>query len=69
MVPGVLKTMEVSAVTVVSGAIISYGMVKYRSKSVGFIGSVLAFIIGSFIASYSTIDATSTRITKSATSY
>ena len=40
-VPGVLKTMEVIGVILVSGAIITYGIVQYRSKSVGFTGIVL----------------------------
>ena len=48
MVPGVLKTTEVGAAPVVSGVIITYGIVKYRSKPVGFIGSVLAFYLMRF---------------------
>ena len=68
-VPGVLKTMEVIGVILVSGAIITYGIVQYRSRSVGFTGIVLAVITGCFIASYSIVDATGTRITESAISY
>ena len=68
-VPGVLKTTEVIGVIMVSGAIITYGIAQYRSKSVGFTGIVLAVITGCFIASYSIVDATGTRITESAISY
>jgi len=68
-VPGVLKTTEVIGVILVSGAIITYGIVQYRTKSVGFTGIVLALITGCFIASYSIVDATGTRITQSAISY
>ena len=68
-VPGVLKTMEVIGVIMVSGAIITYGVAQYRTKSVGFTGIILAVITGCFIASYSIIDATGTRITQSAISY
>ena len=41
-VPGVLQTMEVIGVIMVSGAIITYGVVQYRTKSVGFTGIILA---------------------------
>ena len=67
--PGILTTMEVIGVILVSGAIITYGIVQYRSKSVDFIGIILAVVTGCFIASYSIVDATGTRITQSAISY
>lgn len=67
--PGVLQTLEVIGVIMVSGAIITFGIVQYRTKSVGFIGIVLAVIAGCFIASYSIVDAAGTRITQSAISY
>ena len=53
----------------VSGAIITYGIARYRAKSVGFSGIKLAVIIGCVIASYSIVDAAGTRITQSAISY
>ena len=68
-VPAVLKTTDVIGVIMVSGAIMTYGIVQYRTKSVGFIGIVLAVITGCFIASYSIVDAAGTRITQSAISY
>ena len=68
-VPGVLQTMEVIGVIMISGAIITYGFVQYRTKSVGFTGIILAVITGFFIASYSIVDAEGTRITQSAISY
>jgi drug/metabolite transporter (DMT)-like permease len=68
-VPGGLRTTEVIGVIMVSGAIMTYGIAQYRSKSVGFNGIVLAVITGCFIASYSIVDATGTRITESAISY
>lgn len=68
-VPGILKTMEVVGVILVSGAIINYGIAQYRTKSVGFTGIVLAVITGCFIASYSIVDAAGTRLTGSAISY
>ena len=68
-VPDVLQIMEVIGVIMISGAIITYGIVQYRTKSVGFTGIILAVITGFFIASYSIIDAEGTRITESAISY
>ncbi len=68
-VPGVLKTMEVVGVIMVSGAIITYGIAQYRNKSVSFTGIVLAVITGCFIASYSVVDAIGARITQSAISF
>ncbi len=65
-VPGVLKTTEVLGIILVSGAIITFGIVQYRTKSVGFTGIVLAIITGCFIASYSIVDAAGARITQSA---
>ena len=53
----------------ISGAIITYGIVQYRTKSVGFTGIILAVITGFFIACYSIVDAEGTRITESAISY
>ena len=41
-VPGVLKTMEVIGVILVSGAIITYGIVQYRTKSVGFLSNAVS---------------------------
>ena len=69
MVPGILQTMEVIGVFMISGAIMIYGIVQYRTKSVGFTGIILAVITGFFIASYSIVDAEGTRIAKSAMSY
>ena len=68
-VPGVLKTLEVIGVFLISGAIITYGIEQYRTKSVGFNGIMLAVITGCFIASYSIVDAAGTRIMQSAISY
>ncbi|MBL6596468.1 MAG: EamA family transporter [Candidatus Puniceispirillum sp.] len=68
-VPGVLKPMEIVGVVMVSGAIMAYGIAQYRNKSVGITGIVLAVITGCFIASYSIVDATGTRLTQSAISY
>ena len=68
-VPGVLKPMEVIGVIMVSGAIMTYGIVQYRNKAVGITGIVLAVITGCFIASYSIVDAAGTRLTQSAISY
>ena len=68
-VPGVLKPMEVIGVIMVSGAIMTYGIVQYRNKAVGVTGIVLALITGCFIASYSIVDAVGTRLTQSAISY
>ena len=68
-VPGVLKTLEVIDVILISGATITYGMAQYRTKSVGFPGIILAVITGCFIASYSIVDAAGTRITQSAIGY
>ena len=68
-VPGVLQTMEVIGVIMISGAIMTYGIVQYRAKSIGFTGTMLAVITGFFIASYSIVDAEGTRITQSAISY
>ena len=69
MVPGILQTMEVIGVIMISGAIMIYGIVQYRTKSVGFAGIILAIITGFFIASYSIVDAEGTRIAQSAISY
>ena len=69
MVPGILQTMEVIGVFMISGAIMIYGIVQYRTKSVGFTGIILAVITGFFIACYSIVDAEGTRIAKSAMSY
>ena len=68
-VPGVLQIMEVIGVIMISGAILTYGFIQYRTKSVGFTGIILAVITGFFIASYSIVDAEGTRITQSAISY
>ena len=68
-VPGVLKPIEVIGVVMVSGAILTYGIIQYRHKDVGVIGILLAFIAGCFIASYSIIDASGARITQSAVSF
>jgi drug/metabolite transporter (DMT)-like permease len=67
--PSVLQIMEVTGVIMISGAIITYGIVQYRAKSVGFTGIILAVVTGFFIASYSIIDAEGSRITQSAISY
>ena len=69
MVPGTLQSGEVIGVIMVSGAIITYGIAQYRTKSVGFTGIVLAVVTGCFIASYSMVGAVGTRITQSAISY
>ena len=69
IVPGTLKSGEVIGVIMVSGAIITYGIAQYRTKTVGFTGIVLAVVTGCFIASYSMVDAVGTRITQSAISY
>ena len=68
-VPGVLQTMEVMGVIMISGAIMTYGIAQYRSNSAGFTGIILAVITSFFIASYSIVDAEGTRITQSAISY
>ena len=68
-VPGFLQIMEVIGVIMISGAIMTYGIIQYRTKSVGFTGIILAVITGFFIASYSIVDAEGTRITQSAVSY
>ena len=68
-VPGVLKPMEVIGVVVVSGAIMTYGIIQYRHKDVGVTGIALAFVAGCFIASYSIVDASGARITQSAISF
>ena len=68
-IPSVLKPIEVAGVVMVSGGIITFGFVQYRSKSVGTNGILLAFITGCFIASYSVVDATGARITQSAISF
>ena len=68
-VPGILQTMEVIGVIMISGAIMIYGIAQYRTKSVGFTGIILAVITGFFIASYSIVDAEGTRIAQSAISY
>lgn len=68
-VPSALETMEVIGVVLVSGAIMTYGIVQYRLKDVGATGIVLAFVAGCFIASYSIVDAIGARITQSAVSF
>lgn len=68
-VPGILQTMEVIGVIMISSAIMTYGIVQYRTKSVGLTGIILAIITGFFISSYSIVDAEGTRITQSAISY
>ena len=68
-VPGFLQIMEVIGVIMISGAIMTYGIIQYRTNSFGFTGIILAVITGFFIASYSIIDAEGTRITQSAVSY
>jgi drug/metabolite transporter (DMT)-like permease len=69
MVPGILQTMEVIGVIMISGSIMIYGIAQYRTRSVGFTGIILAVITGFFIASYSIVDAEGTRIAQSAISY
>ena len=68
-VPSALRPMEVFGVAMVSGAIMTYGIVQYRHKDVGVTGIVLAFLAGCFIASYSVVDAIGARITQSAISF
>ena len=68
-VPGFLQIMEVIGVIMISGAIMTYGIIQYRTNSFGFTGIILAVITGFFIASYSLVDAEGTRITQSAVSY
>ena len=68
-VPGFLQIMEVIGVIMISGAIMTYGIIQYRTNSFGFTGIILAVITGFFIASYSIVDAEGTRITQSAVSY
>ena len=68
-VPGVLNPMEVIGVVMVSGAIMTYGIVQYRHKDVGVTGIALAFVAGCFIASYSIVDASGARIAQSAISF
>ena len=69
MVPGVLQTREIIGVIMISGAIMIYGILQYRARTIGFTGIILAVITGFFIASYSIVDAEGTRITQSAISY
>lgn len=69
MVPGILQTMEVIGVIMISGSVMIYGIAQYRTRSVGFTGIILAVITGFFIASYSIVDAEGTRIAQSAISY
>ena len=68
-VPGILQAMDLLGIVLVSGAIMAYGIVQYRSNSVAFNGIVLAFVTGFFIASYSIVDAVGARITQSAISF
>ena len=68
-VPGTLQPMEVIGVLMVSGAILIYGLAQYRSAAVGLTGIILAVITGCFIAAYSIVDATGTRLAQSAVGY
>ena len=67
--PGTLVPMEILGVIMVSGAIITYGVAQYRRAAVGLTGILLACATGCFIASYSIVDATGTRIATSAIAY
>ena len=69
VVPGVLQTREIIGVIMISGAIMIYGILQYRARSISFTGIILAVITGFFIASYSIVDAEGTRIAQSAISY
>ena len=67
--PGALVLGEIIGVVLVSGAIIAYGVAQYRRASVGMTGLGLACATGCFIASYSVVDASGTRIAESAIAY
>lgn len=67
--PEALTFSEIIGVCMVSGAIIIYGAVQFRYAKTGLTAILLACATGLFIASYSIVDASGTRIAESAIGY